>query len=316
MKRRRRKHTVGQAQAAPVRNLTKASPQRMTGGWHIEDVTPYDAQHQSPIEKKALWLLALCHDVLEIRSQPSRVSYLDSSGKDRHHIPDFVVGLREGPLYVEVKALANLVRPDSLDKFLAVAKAYLRQNKRFAFLVDAQLEEEPLFEAISILRRYVNCDPTPNKAHLILNALNEGPLPKKELLKIPGVELVDIFVMLARKQISWDSEQSVLNDNLLLSLPGKPFEGIRLANILRTTRYGHLLEDLALGRRPSDKSGLAHAAAWRQSYQPVNPYQFFGGFVSASAIRDIGVSESSARKAWDRRDQAPGAAIVEAQQGK
>lgn len=296
--------------AVPARNLREVSPHRMTGGWSIEGLTPYDAEHQSQIEKQAIWLLSLCHDVLEIRTQPSKEDYVDQSGKQHKYYPDILVELTDGPLYIEVKSLAELTKPKSVEKYTAIAREYVRQKMRFAFLVDAQLRQEPLFQTISIMRRYVNSQIDSRKSQLILNALENRTLKLPELLSIDDVQLVDIFVMMAKKLISFDIHQSIICGQLSLSLPDQPYEGIKLANILHSTRYGDLLESLAMGHRPTDQSKLARAQAWGQLYQSVNPYQFVGEFTPKAPVRDLGKSEYSHRKAWDRRDQAPGAGHI------
>jgi len=298
--------------AGPVRYLPDAAPHRMAGGWNVEGITPYDAGHESENEKNALWLLALCHDVTEIRSQPSKEEYEDASGNLCTHIPDFLVTTTDGPLYVEIKSLSELCRPKSLDKYTSVARGYMKRGKRFALLVDAQLRQEPLFRTISILRRYVNSEMEAKKAASILGKLKHGALTALELLKDEDISLVDIFTMMAQRKICFDLSRPVFAEQLSLSLPDQPFEGLKIANILHSTRYGDLLERMAMGHRPTNQSELARAQNRRQFNQPVNPFQFFGGFTASPPIRDLGKSESHARKTWDRRSQAPGAQFIQA----
>lgn len=290
----------------PVRVLVDCSPHRTTGGRYIEELTQHPIEHESPNEKHALWLLPLCHDVLQIRTQASEEPYANPDGGTSHHTPDITVEMPGGDIVIEIKSLSWLVNEKELNKYLHVARGYLIRGKCFAFLVDAQLEQKPLFQSVNLLRRYVRCEINQSVCELIIQQLQDGPLCIHELITRSPAQLVDVYVLIARKVICFDWTKP-LDCESLVSLPSQPFEGLKFENILRSTRYGRLLEELALGRRPADQSILADAANWRQHRQPPGPFQMVGGFAAGVPLRDLGQEESRTGKSWDRRHFALGA---------
>lgn len=290
----------------PERALIECSPYRTTGGRFIEEeLTPHPVEHESHNEKHALWLLPLCHDVLEVLTQATKEPYTNAEGTLSYHVPDITVKTPSGPIIIEIKSLSWLVKEEELAKYLHVARGYLLQKKRFAFLVDTQLIQKPLFQSANLLRRYIKCEIIPSVAERITQHLQAGAVPIHELLEAAWVELVDVYVLIARRVICFDWSKT-LDSNALVSLPNQPYEGLKLENVLRSTRYGGLLAQLALGRRPADQSVLEDAANWRQSRQPPNPFQFIGGFSAGVPLRDLGEGESRTGKAWSHRHFAPG----------
>lgn len=287
----------------PVRTLVEVSPYRTTGGASINDLTPYAAEHESYNERHAIATFALCHDVSAFASQSCEEQYVDQSGKLRHYIPDFEVTAWVPRLIVEVKALDSLVRDDAIDKYQVIARHYLKQNQPFAFLVDAQLEEAPRFASVKLLFRYVTSTLPEGVQRNAERALARGPLKISDLCNIANLQLVDVYTLIAKKHlcIDWSVPLSV---DALASLPGQPFNGLHLEHILRSTGYGRLLADLAMGRRPTDQQLLASAPTWRRHRRPDGPYSCVGGFSRATPLRDLGEAESQPRKPWRRGDRA------------
>lgn len=287
----------------PVRTLVEVSPYRTTGGASIDGLTPYAAEHESYNERHAIATFALCHDVSAFASQSSEEQYIDQSGKLRRYIPDFDVTAWVPRLIVEVKALDSLVRDDAIDKYQAIANNYRNQKQPFAFLVDAQIEEAPRFGSVKLLFRYVTSPLPEGVQRKAKGALTSGPMTISALCNAAKLQLVDIYTLIAKKHlcIDWSAP---LSSDALVSLPGQPFEGLRLEHILRSTRYGRLLADLALGRRPTDQQLLASASAWRRCRRPDGPFSCVGGFSRAAPLRDLGEEESRPRKPWRRGNRA------------
>lgn len=293
------------AKLGPKRVLVECSPHRTTGGRFIEELTPFPIEHESHNERHALWLLPLCHDVLKIFTQASKEPYLNADGVLSEHTPDITVETPAGSITLEVKSLSWLVKEKELNKYLLIARGYLKQKKHFAFLVDAQLEQKPMVQSVNLLRRYVHCRVDQLSYDEVTQHLRSGPLPIQELITKASVQLVDVLVLIALKVICFDWSRP-LDGNAFVSLPDQPYEGLKLENILRSTRYGHLLAELALGRRPTDQSIMADAAHWRQCRQPSGPFQFVGGFATETPLRDLGKTDLRTGAAWSRRDFAPG----------
>lgn len=288
----------------PSRHLVEVSPHRTTGGVHVEELTPYPAEYESPYEKLAIPLLLLCHDVRTIRSQHKRI-YVDSKGIEHEYTADFLVELPASTKLLEVKSLRFLLEPEQLAKYLEIAKHFQRTKQPFGFLVDAQLVQQPLRSIANLLFRYVTAQPSEDVVERSAIALQEGPMPIADLCNTTGLTLADAYTLIAKRHLCIDWACS-LNKTSQVSLPNNPYRGLLLDDILRSTRHGDLLETLALGRGTPDQHRLADAAAWRQTRQPLAPWNFAGGFSGAEPLRDLGEEECRARKSWERRDRAPG----------
>lgn len=283
------------------RNLVECSPHRITGGGLFPGLSVGHIEHESHIERYALSTLILCHDVYRIESQFGNEPYF-LDGQQKHHIPDFVVDTFVEGLRLEVKALAQLVRPESLSKYSSVAKGYLARGVPLAFLVDAQLEEAPRFQAVKLLARYVTSQIPEQVAEKVRATLASGAKSVGEIKACAGVKLVDIWTLIAQRHLSFDWDKPLHAEVSLVSLPGQPYEGLKLENILRSTRFGGFLAELALGRQPTDKQLLADASTWRQHDRPIGPWNFVGGFQRAQPLRDIGDAAQILREADGRRD--------------
>jgi len=279
----------------PARKLVKSAPFRNTGGGYIPSLMPYDAEFESPNEKNALATLCLCHDVTQIASQQEYELYSDENGKDRRHLPDFTVETFVDGLRLEVKALASLVHESSIQKYAAVARGYIQKKIPFAFLVDAQLEAQPLFSSVKLLSRYLGCEVPTDIVDRANDVLSIGPLPIPDFLHTTGLQLVDLWTLIASKQVCFDWAVPLDLGTSLVSLPNHPFKGLHLEDVLRSTRFGGLLAELAMGRRPSDKCILADAATWRSADRPADPFQAVGGFQRRDPLRDLTEEELRSR---------------------
>jgi len=289
-----------------VRVLVECSPHRITGGGFFPGLTTQDIEHESSNERDALGTLVLCHDVKSISSQASKEPYSASDGSDHVHIPDFTVDTFVPDLRIEVKSLTSLLKNTSIEKYIAVAKGYLDRHVPFALLVDAQLREEPRFSSMKLLFRYVGGRVPEGALARATDILRSGPLTISELKDRARLELVDVWTMVARRHLCFDWATPLDAETTLISLPEQPFEGLKLEDILRSTRFGPLLAELAVGRGPKDQRLLADAATWRQHRRPPTPFQFVGGFSKADPLRDIREEEHISRNPRCKRDYAPG----------
>lgn len=293
----------------PVRVLVECSPHRTTGGGNVAGLMEIDAEHESYPERHSLAALVLCRNVRSIASQASEEPYIFGD-KLHHHIPDFTVDSFAPGLRIEVKALASLVHKESLEKCLAIALGYLERGIPFAFLVDAQLEEQPRFDSIKLLFRYASSKVPETVLARALAALAGGPLSIRDIKARASLELVDVWTLIARRHLCFDWTIPLHPDTTVVSLPDRPFGGLKLEDILCSTRFGGLLAELALGRRPTDQRLLADAASWRQHGRPLGPWSFVGGFQDAEPFRDLGEEEFIPRSARRRRNHAPGFGAV------
>jgi len=288
-----------------ARNLKKSVPHRTVGGFNVHHINPFPVEYESYNERYSTLLLSLCHDVSSIRSQPVVFEYVDEQGKHRKHTPDFEETSIPGePLYLEVKAIEDLLKPQNIAKYIPIAKEYRRKGKNFQFLTNIQIENQPVFEAVKLLFRYVNS--VASLAHLerAQHFLNDGAMPIAILLEKAQMELRDVYTLMAKRHITFDLTKP-LNRNSYISLPNQPYGGITLEAILSSTRYGDLLQKLALGHQPTDKSLLAAAKNWRQSNNHANEWSVVGGFTELPPLRDAS-SSGFVRNPRLRRAYAPG----------
>jgi len=303
---RKKQKTQGNA-----RTLVNSSPHRTTGGAFVEGLTVGHVEYESRNEANAIKTLLLCSDVKKITSQPISESYL-LNGVPRLYTPDFIVDAHVDGLRLEIKSIAYIAHTDSQwEKYLAIAKSYREREIPFAFLVDAQLEEQPRFGNIKLFARYVTSQVAAGVSERAVLALTAGPLRVERLLKSAELALVDVLTLIATRQLSFDWMQEFNREATSVSLLGQPYEGLKLENILRSSRYGNFLEELAMGGRSSDKRILADAKNWRRRYDTSEPWSMVGGFVSQSSMRHLREEESLPRDFERRKRFAPGRVDLE-----
>lgn len=293
------------ASNSPARALVECVPYRTTGGAFIPNVTELHAEHESPNERLAVAHLALCRDVDTLASQPPCDTYRDDDGELRRYTPDFIVSTRSFRLILEVKALAFLVNEASLRKYAAIARHYLDQRQPFAFLVDAQLEVLPRSASVRLLFRYATSTAPASVVDQATAVLAKGAMRISDLCGQAGLQLVDVYTLIATKRLCIDWDRPVSTD-AMVSLPDQPYGGLKLEHILRSTRFGGLLEELAVGRRPADQQVLADAQTWRQSRCAPTPFSFVGGFPKRTVFGGLFESDGLPRAPHRRRDYAPG----------
>lgn len=293
------------ASKSPARRLTESVPYRTTGGAFIAGLTDWHAEHESPHERLAVAHLALCRDVVTLASQPCQETYSDEDGEERRYIPDLIVTTGSARLILEVKALTFLATESSISKYAAIARHYAVQHQPFAFLVDAQLEELPRAASVRLLFRYATSTVPAEVLERAATALTNGALQIRELCQQASLQLVDVYTLIATRRLCIDWEYPVSAD-VMVSLPDQPYGGLKLEHILHSTRFSSFLEELAMGRRPTDRQVLADAQTWRQSRHPLTPYSFVGGLPKRKIDGDLGGKDGVPRSPGLCRDHAPG----------
>lgn len=305
-----RKKNKLKAKPKAARTLVECSPHRTTGGGYYKGLTELDAEYESPNENNAIDTLVLCHDVHKIASQPIEEPY-EYEGKICHYTPDFIVDTFVPGLRLEVKSVANLLNHTaSLNKYLAIARAYHQRGVSFAFLIDAQLEAQPRFDNVKLLQRYVSSTVPPEVLERALRALHHHPLTVTELQARATLGLVDVWTLIARQHICFDWSQHLDRHTTMVSLPNQPFGGLQLGGILRSTRFGDFLAEMALGRRATDKRLMADATSWRRIDNPLEPWSFVGSPRFTAPLRNLRPEECIPRSPQRRRDFAPGIRAV------
>lgn len=292
---------------APSRSLVEVSSYRTTGGAHIENLTPYPAEYESHNEKLAIPILALCHDVQSVRSQNEEYSYPDADGAMHSYTPDFAIE-REGSskaLLVEAKSLTFLLHKDSLHRYRDIASHFRKIRQPFAFIVDAQLMQQPLRTTANLLFRYITSTPPQSVAQRVKEILREGSVPISRVCHQGDLTLTDVYTLISKRHLCIDWELPLTKESSV-SLPNKPYKGLCLEDFFRSTRHGRLLAMLALGRGTPDQRLMADAAAWRRTRRPLEPWNFAAGSSRGAPVRDVRADELGTGKSWQRGHRAPG----------
>lgn len=291
--------------SSTARNLKKSVPHRTVGGFNFHHINGFPVEYESYNERNTTLLLSLCHDVSSIKSQPVVFDYFDELGKQRRHTPDFEVALSTGGvLYLEVKAIEDLLKPKNIAKYIQIAKEYYRQGLHFRFLTNTQIENPPIFGAVKLLFRYVNAPVSMVHLERAQSFLNDGAMPIAALIEKAQMELRDVYTLIAKRHLTFDPSRP-LNRDSCVSLPNQPYKGITLEAILCSTRYCDLLQKLALGHRPTDQPLLADAKNWRQSDNHADVWSVVGDFAEFAPLRDAS-SSGFLRGPKLRRAFAPG----------
>lgn len=288
--------------ARPARSLHKSAPHRTVGGIQVNG---FAVEYESYNERNAILLLAICHDITNIRSQPITLRYNDAKDRSRHHIPDFEIVSKDGDVYyLEVKAIENLLQPDNLQKYSLIGKAYTKQQLALKFLTNIQIEQQPLFDAAKLLFRYLNFPVSPQLIQQASLVLANGAMDIREYLQITNAQLRDVYALIAQKHITFDLNRP-LGMSSSISLPNQPYQGVTFEKIVSSTRDGDFLERLAVGHVQANQSLMATAKAWRQLDNRPQLWSVVGGFSELPPLRDALPGEFY-RSPGRRRSSAPG----------
>lgn len=291
--------------SSTARNLKKSAPHRTVGGLNVHQVNELPVEYESYNERNTTLLLSLCHDVSSIKSQPVVFDYVDELGKHRKHTPDFEAISNTGEVfYLEVKAIEDLLKPKNIAKYIQIGKEYYRKGIAFGFLTNIQIESQPVFGALKLLFRYVNAPASLVHLERAQSLLNNGAMSITTLMEKAQLKLGDVYTLISKRHLTFDLSKP-LNKDSYVSLPNQPYEGITLEAVLHSTRYGDLLQKLALGHQPTDQSLLAAAKNWRQSNNHADVWSVVGGFAELPPLRDAG-SSGFLRGPKLRRAFAPG----------
>lgn len=280
MRRSKKKRTTHIAGQGPARTIINQCPHRMVGAIHYPGLTLYPAVWESPWERKLISLLLMCHDVISIGAQPEEIIYQHEGG-DRRYTPDIAITTSRGRILVEVKNLSRLIKSETLEKYLLIARIVRSQGKRLDFITDNQIL--PMwFKNAYLLRRYLSSTHSEQTLERVLSILEDGPRKIGELLVEIGQDLtlIHIYALIGQRVlcINWDTW---LDRHALVSLPDRPFRRLTYDAIHNSGRFADLLAEMALGRRPTDQRLLAAARARRRPLSVASPLGFVDGFTPA-----------------------------------
>lgn len=274
----KKKRPAKKPTADRARFLIDQCPHKITGVVQIPGLQILPPEHESNLENCAIKLLALCIDVIGIESQAQKITWADAQGKPRKYTIDSRITLDTSELvWVESKPIGEIVKEEMLEKLITVARCYADNHQRFDILSDEAICIEPRLSIAIRLRGFLTQSVPEGTRADIEQLLADDAKPIRSLLQTLGGDHFwsHILALIAQRVlcISWDEEFS---KDMRVSLPNQPFGHLTYAAIADTGRFRPLLQDVVLGRRPTDQQLLAAARAQDRSVPLPSPMGVVG----------------------------------------
>jgi len=261
-----------------ARFLIDQCPHKITGVVQIPGLQILPPEHESFLENCAIKLLVLCIDVVGIESQFQKIIWTDAQGEPRKYTIDLKVTQASNELiWVESKPIGEIVKDEMLEKLIHVARHYANNYQRFDILSDEAICTEPRLSIAIRLRGFLT-QPVPEKIRAdIEQLLLDGARTIRTLLQTLGSAYFwsHILALIAQRIlcISWEE---AFSKDMRVSLPNQPFGYLTYAAIANSGRFRPLLQEVVLGRRPTDKQLLAAARAQDRSVSLPSPLGVVG----------------------------------------
>lgn len=291
-------------------NIIARYPHRQVGSLGGPDNHTGSRQWTSWGEFESAVLVGHCGDVRGQELQPGPYACM-VDGKPRSYTADTKLSLVPGSLFSEllgeVKPLAFLLRDDSLGEYSQIARSLYAQGHSLRFLTEEQLAQEPRWSNALLLRRYMGSPLSEEKLGTVLARLSTGPRSVGELLdEFPHIQRAEIYSFIAQREISIDWNAPVESNTAAVSLPGAPFGHLTHDQILTSGEHVDLLEELAMGRRPSDQRRLANARFSCRRHRHDSHVDFAGGLYDREPFRSRATDNGSHENAVGRDGSGPG----------
>ena len=261
-----------------ARFLIDQCPNKITGVIQIPGLQIDSPEHESSHEKHAIKVLALCFDVVGIGSQSQKITWTDSDGKERKYTIDLKVTIADGEsIWVEVKPITEIVKEETLEKLIGVARQYALNHQRFDILSAEAICAEPRLTIAVRLRGFLTQSVPDEIRADIVRMLADGAKPIRELLdSLGGAQFWSHILALVAQRvlcISWDE---AFSKDMRVSLPNQPFGFLTYDTVANAGRFRPLLQDVVLGRRPANQQLLAAARAQDRSLSLPSPMGVVG----------------------------------------
>lgn len=277
-----------------ARFIIDQCPHKITGEVNLPWGQLLSPEHESGLEKKAIYVLAFCWDVSSIISQPERRTFNTQDGKKGKYKVDLKLTLSaDGIKRVEIKPLAVCFKEEVMERLLAIAQQYASQNEAYDILTDDVICQEPRLDICKRLRGFLKQAVSEEALSRVRDALGNGPLKISDLLVTLGGDRhwADVLAMIAHRHlcISW---QEPYSKDMQVSLPNLPFQPLTYDALTNSSRFRPLVQELAMGRRPTDQRLLAAARAKDRSIDLPDPF----GVVGALPRRAMQVGRTDGRQ--------------------
>lgn len=276
-----------------ARFIIDQCPHRITGEVNLPWGQLLAPEHESALEGATIYTLAMCWDVHSVVSQPERITYTDEDGKERRYAVDFLITLDACRKRAEVKPLAICLKEEVIGRLSAVARVFASRNEEFDILTDDVIRQQPRLDICKRLRGFLKQVVSEDALSRVRDALGNGALKISDLLATLGGDQywADVLAMIAHRHlcISW---QEPYSKDMQVSLPNLPFPPLTYATLTNSSRFRPLVQELAMGRRPTDQRLLAAARAKDRSIDLPDPF----GVVGALPRRAMQVGRTDGRQ--------------------
>lgn len=304
--------------AGRARHLIDQVPYRSTGAVHVSGNKGPAPEYESFLERDAIQLLAMCADVESVISQPERVQYLNAEGIPARYTPDLLVDVLDfGAVLIEVKPLTNLISDRVSPGIQVLARHFMSEGQRFDVLTDDAIRIQPRLGNVQRLRAFLRHCITAGAPERITAALVDGPRRIEELITEIGDPntWADILGLVAKQElcIDWMVPLSVES---VVSLPDAPFARLSYEQIVCSGRFRVLLDELVLGRRPTDQRLLAAAVCPDRSIPLSDAFAAVGGIPKRALYVGREVDECHREDDDARLAPASSCVVLEQQEGE
>lgn len=259
---------------------------------------------ESYLEEQGEMQLALCQDVSFIKTQPRTDKFVDADGIVHKYTPDFSLRLNgeenfTSELLIEIKPLFHVVKPKWVHKLSLFGRCYAEDDRPYHVLSDDQLFGTPLARTAKILLSHRHSVASPDVLARALDSVTEhGPSRIDVLMRRTGLQLVDVYTLLATRQLSFSHEMR-LDKTMVVGNP-ETMKGLCYEDIRNTGRFSGLLSRLVVGRRPTDRQIAEIAALQRPRRQRADLFSIVGGDLKRAPARSLHPSERGIVSVFER----------------
>lgn len=140
---------------------------------------------ESLLERDYCAVLELDPAVLAYRSQPERMT-LFVDGARRWHVPDFLVTLRSGDAFHEVKPLAKTQKPDVNAMLTAAAAAAAERGLGYRVVTEEDIRLQPRLANAKLICRYMCVEVSRLLRHDVITRVSLAPTTIGTLTEVLG----------------------------------------------------------------------------------------------------------------------------------
>jgi hypothetical protein len=197
-----------------ARVLVRRSPHRSVGAVHAPHLQADPIEWESPWENAFVHIAIGCPVVAHVTAQPFKLEYIDSLGRKRTHVPDYLVRLRSGArLVVEVKTTAYL--DEHREKFDRSSEVLCSRGAWYYVVTEKQLSER-LYWQLLIWRRYARAPVDATQVERALRCIrnSESGCTVADLMT-EEVSLSTHYHLLGRKALAASTGREIHQDSVL-----------------------------------------------------------------------------------------------------